>query len=112
MKKELFLGFLQGDVFREMKAHLQRDAMKVFSSLVYAHRSRNEPSNVRDGDCSDDDKLLCNSFKYGSCMIFCSTIHLNSISAILVSLRGCFQKRYYHVWILRLVSPCMVVLCI
>ena len=43
-----------------MKAHLQRDAMKVFSSLVSAHRSRNEPSNVRDGDCRDGDELLCN----------------------------------------------------
>ena len=51
---------MQGDVFRAMKSHLQRDAMKVFSSLVSAHRSRNEPSNVRDGVCRDGDKLLCN----------------------------------------------------
>ena len=43
-----------------MKAHLQRDEMKVFSSLVSTHRSHNEPSNVRDGDCRDGDKLLCN----------------------------------------------------
>ena len=50
MEKELFLGFWQGDVFKEMKAHLQRDAMKVFSSLVSAHRSWNEPSNVWDGE--------------------------------------------------------------
>ena len=28
-----------------MKAHVQRDVMKVFSSYVTAHRSRNEPSN-------------------------------------------------------------------
>ena len=59
-KKSYFLGFLQGDVFRAIKAHLQRDAMKVFSSLNSAHRSWNEPSNVRDGDCRDGDKLLCN----------------------------------------------------
>ena len=51
---------MQGDVFREIKAHLQRDAMIVFSSLNSVHRSRNEPSNVRDGDCRDGDKLLCN----------------------------------------------------
>ena len=52
---------MQGDVFRAIKAHLQRDAMKVFSSLVSAHRSRNEPSNVQDGDCRDGEKLLCNN---------------------------------------------------
>ena len=34
--------------------------MKVVSSHVTAHRSQNEPSNVRDGDCRDGDKLLCN----------------------------------------------------
>ena len=45
-----------------MKALVQRDVMKVFSSLVSAHRSWNEPSNVRDGDCRDGDKLLCNSY--------------------------------------------------
>ena len=45
------------------------------------------------------------NFKYGSCMIFCSIIHLNRISAILVSLGGCFLKRYCQVWIVRLVSP-------
>ena len=44
-----------------MKAHLQRDAMKAFSSLVSTHRSRNEPSNVQQGDCRDGDKLLCNT---------------------------------------------------
>ena len=43
-----------------MKALVQRDVMKVISSHVTAHRSRNEPSNVRDGDCRDGDKLLCN----------------------------------------------------
>ena len=43
-----------------MKALVQRDVMKVFSSHVTAHRSQNEPSNVRDGDCRDSDKLLCN----------------------------------------------------
>ena len=59
-KKSYSYGFLQGDAFRAIKTHLQRDAMKVFSSLVSAHRSRNEPSNVWDGDCKDGDKLLCN----------------------------------------------------
>ena len=34
--------------------------MKVVSSHVTAHRSQNEPSNVRDGDRRDGDKLLCN----------------------------------------------------
>ena len=34
--------------------------MKVISSFFSAHRSRNEPSNVWDGDCRDGDKLLCN----------------------------------------------------
>ena len=43
-----------------MKAHVQRDVMKVVSSHVTAHKSQNEPSNVRDGDCRDGDKLLCN----------------------------------------------------
>ena len=43
-----------------MKALVQRDVMKVILSHVIAHRSRNEPSNVRDGDCRDGDKLLCN----------------------------------------------------
>ena len=43
-----------------MKDHVQRNVMKVFSSLVSAHMSRNEPSNVRDGDCRGGDKLLCN----------------------------------------------------
>ena len=43
-----------------MKVHVQGNAMKVFSSYVTAHRSQNEPSNVRDGDCRDSDKLLCN----------------------------------------------------
>ena len=48
---------------------------------------------------------LVKRFKYGSCMIFCSTIHLNCIFAILVSFGRCFFKRCCHVWILRLVSP-------
>ena len=43
-----------------MKTLVQRDVMKVVSSHVTAHRSRNEPSNVRDGNCKDGDKLLCN----------------------------------------------------
>ena len=43
-----------------MKALVQRDVMKVVSSHVTAHRSQNGPSNVRDGDCRDGDKLLCN----------------------------------------------------
>ena len=43
-----------------MKALVQRDVMKVISSFVSAHRSWNEPSNVRDGDCRDSEKLLCN----------------------------------------------------
>ena len=33
---------------------------------------------------------LVKRFKYGSCMIFCSTIHQNCISAILVALGGFF----------------------
>ena len=45
-----------------MKALVQRDVMKVISSFVSAHRSRNEPSNVRDGDCRDGDKLICNTY--------------------------------------------------
>ena len=36
------------------------DAMKVVSGYVIAHRSWKRPSNVRDGDCRDGDKLLCN----------------------------------------------------
>ena len=52
--------FSQGDVFRALKALVQRDVMKVVSSHVTAHRSQNEPSNVRDGDCRDGYKLLCN----------------------------------------------------
>ena len=50
MQKEVFLGFFTRRVFRVMKAHVQRDVMKVFSSLISDHRSRNEPSNVRDGE--------------------------------------------------------------
>ena len=46
-----------------MKALVQRDVMKVVSSHVTAHRSQNEPSNVRDGDCRDGNKLLCNNGK-------------------------------------------------
>ena len=59
-KKSYFKGFLQGHLFKAIKSDLQRDVMKVFSSLIFAHRSRNEPSNVWDGDCRDDDKLMCN----------------------------------------------------
>ena len=36
------------------------DAIKVVSGHVTAHRSRKRPSNVREGDCRDSDKLLCN----------------------------------------------------
>ena len=43
-----------------MKAIVHMDVMKVVSSHVTAHRSRNEPCNVQDGDCRDGDKLLCN----------------------------------------------------
>ena len=43
-----------------MKALVQSDVMKVISSHVTTHRSWNDPSNVRDGDCKDGEKLLCN----------------------------------------------------
>ena len=45
-----------------MKALVQRDVMKVVSSHVTTHRSQNEPSNVRDRDYRDNEKLLCNIF--------------------------------------------------
>ena len=49
-KKRYFYEFLQGDVFRAIEAHIQRSAMKVISRHDIAHRSRDESSNVRDGE--------------------------------------------------------------
>ena len=60
-----------------MKDLIQRDAMKVVSSHFTAHRSRNKPSNVRDGDCRDGEKLLCKTW-YGDIIIYLQTNNFRS----------------------------------
>ena len=39
---------------------MERDAMMVFARHDTAYWSHKRPSNGRDGDCRDGDKLLCN----------------------------------------------------
>ena len=40
---------------------MERDAMMVFAKHDTAYWSQKRPSNGRDGDCRDGDKLLCNN---------------------------------------------------
>ena len=67
-KKSYFYGFSVGDVFRENKAQVQRNAMQAFVGHVTSHRSRNESSKIRERGSRDSDKLLCNN-KYGNFQI-------------------------------------------
>ena len=39
---------------------MARDAMMVFARHDIDYWSQKQPSNGRDGDCRDGDKLLCN----------------------------------------------------
>ena len=61
MQKGVFLGFFTRSCLQGNESSCTENVMKVISSHVTTHRSRNEPSNVRDGDCRDGDKLLCNT---------------------------------------------------
>ena len=56
-----FLCSIPGIVNRGNALLMARDAMTLFARHDNTQKSHKWSSNVRDGDCRDDDKMLCNT---------------------------------------------------